>query len=161
VGGTDTVYASVSFNLAPTGFAENLTLTGASAINATGNGLANTLTGNAAANTLTGAGGADSFVFASALGGGNVDAISDFSVADDTVVLNNAVFTGLAAGTLAASAFVIGSAAADADDRIIYDSATGQLYFDADGAGGADQVLFATLTAGLALTNNDFIVSGP
>jgi serralysin len=161
VGGTDTVFASVSFNLAPTGFVENLTLTGADAINATGNNQANTLTGNSAANTLTGAGGADSFVFASALGGGNIDAIADFSVAADTIVLNNAVFTGLAAGVLAAGAFVIGSAAADADDRIIYDSGTGALYFDADGSGAGAAIQFATLATGLTLTANDFIVSGP
>jgi serralysin len=51
-------------------------------------------------------------------------------------------------------------AAADADDRIIYNSATGQLYFDADGAGGAG-VLFATLGTDLALTSADFIVGGP
>ena len=71
------------------------------------------------------------------------------------------MFTGLSAGTLAASAFVIGATAADADDRIVYDSATGALYFDADGNGAGGAVQFATLTTGLALTNNDFIVSGP
>jgi Ca2+-binding RTX toxin-like protein len=161
VGGSDIVYASVSFNLAPTGFVENLTLTGADAINATGNNQANTLTGNSAANTLTGASGADSFVFASALGGGNIDAIADFSVADDTIVLSNTVFTGLSAGALDANAFAIGAAAADADDRIIYDSATGALYFDADGNGSGSAVQFATLTAGLALTSGDFIIGGP
>ena len=38
---------------------ETLTLTGASAINGTGNGLNNTLTGNSANNVLSGAGGND------------------------------------------------------------------------------------------------------
>jgi Ca2+-binding RTX toxin-like protein len=160
VGGNDTVYASVSFNLAPTGFVENLTLTGSDAINATGNNQANTLTGNSANNTLTGAGGADSFVFNGALGAGNIDAIADFSVVDDTIVLDNAIFAGLAAGALDANAFVIGGAAADADDRIIYDSATGALSFDADGSGAGAAVQFATLSTGLALTSADFIISG-
>lgn len=56
--GTDTVNASTTFTLSDN--VENLTLTGSSAINATGNTLANVLTGNSAANTLTGGGGNDS-----------------------------------------------------------------------------------------------------
>lgn len=55
--GIDTVYASVGYTLGA--HVENVTLTGAVAINATGNMLANTLTGNAAANTLNGGIGAD------------------------------------------------------------------------------------------------------
>jgi serralysin len=156
-----------------------LTLTGVAAITAAGNSLNNILIGNSAANTLygfdgndrvdgglgadtlQGGTGADTYVFSSALGGGNVDQVVGFSVVDDTIRLSNAVFTGLALGTLNANAFHIGASAGDADDRIIYDSGTGALYFDVDGAGGAAQVQFASLLAGLALTNSDFIVGGP
>ncbi|MEZ5960027.1 MAG: hypothetical protein R3C30_06315 [Hyphomonadaceae bacterium] len=99
-------------------------------------------------------------MFSTAIGGGNVDAIIGFSVADDTIELSNAVFTGLSAGALDANAFVIGAAAADADDRIIYNSATGQLFFDADGTGAGAAILFATLAPGLALTSADFIIGG-
>ena len=53
---------------------------------------------------------------------------------------------------------MIGAAAADATDRIIYNSGTGNLFFDQDGTGAAAQVLFADLATGLALTNNDFFV---
>lgn len=56
-GGTDTVNASVSVILS--GNVETLVLTGASAINGTGNALANTMTGNGAANVLSGAAGND------------------------------------------------------------------------------------------------------
>jgi Ca2+-binding RTX toxin-like protein len=51
-GGTDTVYSSVTYTLGS--YIENLTLTGTSAINGTGNTLSNILTGNSAVNTLTG-----------------------------------------------------------------------------------------------------------
>lgn len=64
--GTDTVIASISYSLLDTdgtgtngGNVENLTLTGSSAINATGNALNNKLTGNSAANTLIGHAGND------------------------------------------------------------------------------------------------------
>ncbi len=56
-GGTDTVQASFSYTLGSN--VEHLTLTGAAAINGTGNSLNNTITGNSANNVLSSAGGAD------------------------------------------------------------------------------------------------------
>jgi Cadherin domain./Hemolysin-type calcium-binding repeat (2 copies). len=56
-GGSDLVYASVSYRLADN--VEKLTLTGPNAINGTGNELANTITGNDAINALYGGLGAD------------------------------------------------------------------------------------------------------
>jgi serralysin len=53
---------------------------------------------------------------------------------------------------------VIGTAALEANDRIIYDSNTGALFYDDDGVGGNAQVQFATLSTGLALTYLDFLV---
>jgi Ca2+-binding RTX toxin-like protein len=49
-------------------------------------------------------------------------------------------------------------AAQDADDRIIYDTGTGKLFYDFDGSGAGAAVQFAQLAAGLALTNADFYV---
>ncbi|MFO1032541.1 MAG: calcium-binding protein, partial [Hyphomicrobiales bacterium] len=61
--GTDTVYASVTFNLSDAlhvfGDVENLVLTGKGSIKGTGNDLANTITGNSGANVLSGLGGND------------------------------------------------------------------------------------------------------
>ncbi|HEV2866305.1 MAG TPA: hypothetical protein VGX37_07300, partial [Allosphingosinicella sp.] len=86
------------------------------------------------------------------------DQITDFTHGVDRIVFDRAVFTGIAAsGGLSAAAFHVGGAAADAGDRIIYNAGTGQLFYDADGFGGVDQVLIARLGTGLALTNTDFI----
>ena len=116
------------------------------------------LGGHTGNDLLSGGTGADLFRFDSALNAAtNVDNILDFSVIDDTIVLDQTVFTALTTlGTLSAAAFRTGAAAADADDRIIYNSATGNIYYDADGNGAGAAVLFAHVTAGLALTNADF-----
>jgi serralysin len=123
-----------------------------------GDGGNDTLNGGKGQDKLTGGAGEDTFVFSSSLKEENRDQILDFNVADDTIALDNAVFTALLDGPLAATAFAIGSGAADADDRIIYNSSNGKLYYDADGIGGSKKVHFATLSAGLALTAEDFLV---
>ncbi|MBL8548130.1 MAG: M10 family metallopeptidase C-terminal domain-containing protein, partial [Hyphomonadaceae bacterium] len=160
LGGIDTVESSVSRTLDTN--LENLKLVGSAAINGAGNSANNVITGNGAANVLTGGAGDDAFVFTTALGPSNIDTITDFNVANDTIHLSTAIFTGIGgAGVLSAAAFHIGAAAADASDRIIYDSATGALYYDADGNGGGAAIQFATLATGLALTNVDFLGFGP
>ena len=67
------------------------------------------------------------------------------------------MFNTLPVGVLNADAFHVGTAAADAEDRIIYNSTTGGLFYNSNGnaAGGSTQ--FAKLAAGLALTNADFV----
>jgi serralysin len=92
------------------------------------------------------------------LGAGNADLILDFVSGTDKIALDDAVFAGLVPGALPASAFVVGSAAGDADDRIIYNSATGQLFFDADGNGAGAALLFATLNGHPVVAASDFTV---
>jgi Ca2+-binding RTX toxin-like protein len=183
--GTDTVRSSVRVTLEAN--VENLVLTGTSAIHGTGNDAANTITGNGGNNTLDGGGGADvligggggdaliggagndtltggagadRFVFNSALTVANVDRITDYNVADDDIWLENWVFTGFWNGYVDARAFVKNTSgnAEDASHRIIYESDTGNLYFDRDGTQSAAKVHFATLNINLALTHADFDV---
>jgi serralysin len=115
------------------------------------------LCGGAGRDTLTGGAGADGFRFDAAPGAANTDRVLDFSAADDTILLDRSVFAAIAAdGTLAASAFHAGTAAQDAGDRIVYDAATGRIFYDADGSGAAAAILFATVAAGTSLTFADF-----
>lgn len=118
-----------------------------------------TLKGGIGADTLTGGNGVDRFVFDTSLGTGNVDHITDFASTTDKIVLDNAIFAVLADGGLAAGTLRNGTAAGDADDRIIYDAATGNLFYDRDGTGGLAAIRFAVLDnhpASLAL--GDFVV---
>lgn len=172
--GTDTVLSSVSYTLSLD--LEHLSLQGVVAINGNGNYRDNEVSGNGASNAidgregndiidgkggsdaLTGGLGADVFAFTTALGVGNVDRILDFKPGIDRIALDDAVFAGLLPGGLTPGAFATGTAAADGDDRIIYDSATGALKFDADGAGGSAAVTFAMLEPGLVLSAGDFFV---
>ncbi|MGO4840683.1 calcium-binding protein, partial [Rhizobiaceae sp. 2RAB30] len=110
--------------------------------------------GGAGSDTIITGTGIDTIIFNTALGAGNIDFVSDFSPVFDTIQLENSVFTALAAGPLAASAFRIGSSAGilDFTDRIIYNSTTGALFYDPDGFGGVAQTQFATLSPGLAMT---------
>lgn len=170
-GGTDKVLASVSYALLPGSEIELLATTnqsGTAPINLTGNSFAQTIQGNAGANvinggggadTLTGFGGKDVFVFNSALSAGNVARITDFSVTDDKIQIDHTVFKGLQPGALPTGAFHIGSAAHTSSQHIIYNSSTGALSFDSDGAGGAHQIQFATLSPHLSLTASSFLVT--
>ncbi|MBA3669160.1 MAG: hypothetical protein H0W71_03730 [Sphingomonas sp.] len=111
--------------------------------------------------SLSGGAGADFFYFDSALSASdNVDHIIDFSIVNDTIMLDDHTFTAAGIGTLATTAFYTGTAAHDANDRIIYDSVTGNICYNADGSGAGAQVLFAHVTAGLAMTYADFGIGG-
>jgi serralysin len=115
-----------------------------------------TLKGQGGRDKLTGNAGSDKFVFDQPLVAGNVTTIVDLTHGSDVVVLARTVFAAGPAGTLKASAFFAGSAAHDANDRIIYDAANGRLMFDADGTGAAAAQTFAVAGLGLPLTASDF-----
>ena len=76
----------------------------------------------------------------------NVDMLTDFSVADDTIWLDNAVMKAIGKnGKLVKDAFFVGKKALDAEDRIVYDLASGTLSYDADGSGKIAAIKLAVL----------------
>lgn len=100
----------------------------------------------------------DKLLFDSALNAlTNVDTVKKFTSDKDKMYLDDDIFTTLTPGTLPATAFHIGSAAADADDRIIYDKPTGAVYYDPDGTGAMTQTQFAKLDPNTNLKASDFI----
>jgi Ca2+-binding RTX toxin-like protein len=165
--GTDVVQSSVSYDLSLAANVERLVLLGTANLSATGNELANLLQGNTGANTLSGGLGADVlkgglgndvliggagndlFVFDTPLNAAtNVDTINDFTLGDH-LQLSASVFTGLAQGALDAAHFFAGAGLTGSNGvqgvGIYYDTTTGSMYYDADGAGALGGVKFATL----------------
>jgi Ca2+-binding RTX toxin-like protein len=138
---------------------QTLSLTGSSGANVLIGGAGkDTLDGGAGSDTLTGGAGQDIFWFDTALGTGNVDTITDFSVGEDQIWLDRAIFSSIgSSASLSASAFGTGTVATTADQRIVYDPGSGNLYYDADGNGSGQQIEFATLSKNLALTASSFI----
>jgi Ca2+-binding RTX toxin-like protein len=120
------------------------------------------LNGEAGRDTLTGGLGIDFFAFTAPLNAlTNVDRIVDFNHTADTIQLDNAVFKmlGTRTGTLKSGFFFAGKSAHDGDDHIIYNKASGALYYDSDGIGGHAQILFAVLGNKPAnVAYNDFVV---
>lgn len=114
------------------------------------------LNGGAGADVLTGGAGADSFVFVGTSGA--ADHITDFDVNEDKLGFDATAFGFARGGWLARDNFRAGTAAADGEDRFIYDRATGHLWFDADGIGDTEAVLIATLDNRPALTAADIVI---
>lgn len=107
---------------------------------------------------LKGGFGRDAFVFDKRPNKASIDKIVDYNVRDDTIHLAKSAFAKLKKGHLSKDAFWVGAKAHDANDKIIYNKATGALLYDADGTGAAKAVQFAKLAKGLALTHLDVFV---
>jgi Ca2+-binding RTX toxin-like protein len=119
------------------------------------------LNGGSGQDLLTGGGGKDTFTFSDRLVSGDADRIADFSAKDDTMRLENDIFTKLSKKGTLAKAFLsvnAGGLAKDADDYIVYDKTTGKLFYDADGNGAEQAVHFATLSNRPAITASDFVI---
>ena len=131
-----------------------------------GNGLANYLFGSGGADYIDGQGGndylnggadADRFRFSTALGAGNIDTIADFQHGVDDILLAQSIFAAIGP-TLTADELRIGMAQ-DANDFILYNNITGQLFYDSNGNGAGGMVQFATVSPATVLTFDDFIMA--
>jgi Ca2+-binding RTX toxin-like protein len=130
-------------------------------IDITGGAYDDTLTGGSASDILTGGAGADHFVFNNLAANGG-DKLADFTATVDQLDFSKAIFAGLGdVGPLVAVKFW--SSASDitahsADDRLIYNTTTGTLYYDADGTEAATAIKIATFGGLPALTSDDIFV---
>lgn len=190
--GMDTIYTPIGFTIAAGQAIEVLGTdpTSTAAVNLYGNEFGQTILGNNGANllssgggndvvngmagndliyggagndTLTGGAGYDSFIFDTWISATtNVDQITDFNPADDSIALDNAVMPGLGnaqALWLPSTSFWKSTTglAHDSDDRI-YDTDTGKLFYDSNGDAEGGSTHIATLAPNLALTAADFLV---
>lgn len=171
-GGIDTVRASVSWSLGA--YCENLTLTGTGALNGSGNALANVITGNAGnnrlsgdrgndtltggagldsligglgADCLTGGAGADLFCYSTAGEGG--DRITDFVRGTDHLQFVRGGFGALTSALLAGGGFVANRTGTAIGRRaqFVFNTATGALIYDSNGADAGAAVTIATLNS--------------
>jgi Ca2+-binding RTX toxin-like protein len=186
----DAVYSFVNYTL--TANVENLTLAynilagGSGATNGVGNALNNKIVGNLFNDILTGGlgndtldggdgldrlvggAGVDRFVLHKAQG---VDTITTFETGEKIQISTGEFGGGLKTGALSSAAFISGAGvttATNLSQRFIFNTTTGNLYFDANGSGFGTigsgfgfgtAVQIATLPANSPLTAASFVVT--
>lgn len=124
-----------------------------------------TLSGGTGNDNLTGGAGDDYFYFSNPPNSGNIETVTDFTSGQDLLWLAGGAFP--AVGGVSGTVFtanddkfyaVAGGVAHDTTDRIIYDTNTGALYYDADGSNAAaPAVQFAMLVGHPALAATDIL----
>lgn len=121
---------------------------------------------------LYGRGGADTFRFSASYQSG-FDIVLDFVSGTDRLTIVESVFRNFAAsnggntpllgplGALSPGVFVQGTQALDSNDHLLYDQASGKLFFDRDANGSDLPFLFALFDNRPALTAADFTLVAP
>jgi len=139
------------------GYAGNDTVSGGAGNDSLGGGLG--------LDQLVGGSGADTFYFDTTPSTSNLDTISDFKLSEgDRLAFDLKVFkalSGAAGNALSTAQFESGAklaAATKAATRIVYDSSSGSVYYDADGAGGAAAVKVAAIGTKPALTASSIVL---
>jgi Ca2+-binding RTX toxin-like protein len=115
------------------------------------------LSGDSGADTLTGGDGRDYFYFGGpGLGG---DAITDFTLDSDLIVIDGRGFGNLPTGLLDSRAFALAGQETSAT-RFVFSIATNVLSYDPDGSGALPSVPLAGFTGRIGLTAHDIYVVG-
>jgi Ca2+-binding RTX toxin-like protein len=113
------------------------------------------LVGGGGGDVLIGGAGRDHFIFgADATGSG--DLITDFTRGQDKLGIDRAAF-GMDADDVLSLVVGTAPAASGSGPQFLFETGSGRLWFDADGAGtGHEAVLMATLTGVTTLSGSDF-----
>lgn len=166
-GGYDTLVSYLAKTHLPLNIEKLVVAPGFFFAESSGNEQSNTIIGNAGYNwidgglgndTLTGGEGSDRFLFSDSV---STDTITDFAVGVDLILLQRAAFSAIA-GQPAEDVMPMGqfkniaTGSVDADDRILYDQRTGEIFYDLDGSGAGAAVRFALVTPGLGLVWTSF-----
>jgi Ca2+-binding RTX toxin-like protein len=122
-----------------------------------------TIYGGKGEDVLNGGKGKDAFVFDTKLGSSNVDTIVGFKPGADRIWLDKDVFAKLKGDpgdTIGDKAFHADKSgkAHDKNDRIVYETDTGKLFYDDNGNRSGHAVLIAHLDKGLHLSQADFLI---
>jgi Ca2+-binding RTX toxin-like protein len=129
-----------------------------------GGDAADTVDGGTGNDTLHGQIGDDAYVFTASPGAANFDTVFAFDSGEDKVHLDDAAHSDIGptgefamndARFAAGAGFTSGR---DADDRVIYDASTGNLYYDADGSAPGAAQLIATFENQPAIAASDIVV---
>src|SRR4051812_49287666 len=116
--------------------------------------------GGAGNDSLSGGSGQDNIVFRE-FGAANADTIGSFDAGWDRIQLDVAAFANIGASgrfTSGDARFYAAAGATgghDADDRLVYNTSTGQLFYDADGNGAGAAQLIATFQGAPGITATD------
>jgi serralysin len=163
----EVLQAAADAGLSLAGNAADNRLLGAAGADTLAGGAGNDLLqGGAGADLLTGGAGRDIFLLGA--DPAHADTIADFTSAGpaerDRIQLDSSSLTSLApmaGGGLLDSLFVANiGAAATATALLIYDTLTGDLFYDADASGTAETAFrIATFSNGVALRASDFLVA--
>jgi Ca2+-binding RTX toxin-like protein len=116
----------------------------------TGGNANDVLNGGLGNDILTGGPGNDVFVFSTTPNDlTNLDTVTDFVSASDKLQFSKAVFSGMGVqiGDLSSAQFWSGNVttAHDTDDRIVYNTSSGALLYDADGNGATAAIQIALI----------------
>ena len=117
------------------------------------------LGGGLGSDVLLGGAGNDKYLFDTNPAVG-VDTIGGFVAADDTIWLDNTIFTNFEVGKIDPENFTRGPSvvATEADDYLLYNTTTGALSYDSDGNGAGEAIQFATLAGNPPVSAADFLI---